>query len=166
MFGSKYPEKFKIAQALDLFGIKHDYDYETQQFLLNEISEYLFDVSVKGTKSSARIFDYNLDFKYYYMDFLKYGVDLLEQKVSWHKFNLILGEIMLMNGTRMSEVLEARTYERPPKYKNSEAIDQAEHKYKMERKKQYSLPQITQDTEKGFDKLWGYLEKKAGDMNE
>lgn len=169
LFSGPYNENFKIKKALNIFGINENLDMDTQKYLLNEISEYLFDTSVSQAKggSGIRLFDYNLDFNYYYIDFKKYNVDLLEENISWYKFNLMLNEFMLFNGTRMNEVLSYRTYEKPPKYKTIEAAENAEHNQKMKLKNKYSLPtQTSENTENGFDKLWKFLEKKAGDKNE
>ena len=136
--------------------------------MLNEIAKYLFDVSINQAKggSNIRIFDYNLDFNYYYIDFKKYNVDLLDDNISWFKFNLLLGEMILMKNTRIGEVLGYRTYEKPVKYKNQESYDIAVHNNNMKLKSKYSLPILQTNTENGFDKMWNFLEKKAGDKNE
>lgn len=168
MFASDYPENFKIKKALEIFGINEQLDVETQKYLLNEISEYLFDVSINQAKggSSTRIFDYNLDFRYYYIDFKKYNVDLLEDNISWFKLNIMLAEFILMKNTRMSEVIGYRTYEKPIKYKTQEAYDSALHTQNIKLKNQYSLPDLKLNTENGFDKMWKFLERKVGGKNE
>ena len=128
----------------------------------------MFDVSINEAKggSSTRIFDYNLDFRYYYIDFKKYNVDLLEDNISWFKLNIMLAEFILMKNTRMSEVIGYRTYEKPIKYKTQEAYDSALHAQNIKLKNQYSLPNVSQNTENGFDKMWKFLERKVGGKNE
>lgn len=155
MFSSKFPEEFKVKKSLEILGIVDNFSFEEQNFILNEISEYIFDVSVKQAKG-AKIFDYNLDFKYYFLDFKKLGIDLLDDKVNWFKFNMILNELIYIKDTRINEIIGYRVYD------NQDILDQERHNYNMKLKEQYSLPN-TDFKNTGFNKLWDYAERKVDD---
>lgn len=130
-----------------------------QMFVLNEIAEYIFDLSTKNN-STQKTFDLNYDYKFYFVDFLKYGVNLNKQDIDWWEFDNILNAIFLDDRSIMNKVLEYRLYERPSK--NTKVQEDKKHRFMMKMKQKYSLPN-TSDSEKGLEKLWGYLEKKAGE---
>lgn len=135
---------------------------ENQKFVLNEIAKYLFETNGStGGKNKEKFFDVNLDFKYYYYDFLKLGIDLLTDYVSWWKFESILHGISLDKNSSFNEVISFRTYKKPPK--NIKTQQEQEHKFRMKMKRIYSLPNSIVSTDDQLSKLWGYVEKKAGD---
>lgn len=112
--------------------------------------------NVKGKKN----FDLNYDYKYYFPDFLKYGINLNKQDIDWWEFNVILNAILIDKDSNMHRVLDYRNYEKPIKSeKNRETI---KHQQMMKLKAKYALP-YQKEQEKGIEKLWTYLEKKAGD---
>ena len=51
-------------------------------------------------------------------------------------------------------------YKKPSK--NVKTAEAEEHKYRMKMKQIHALP-LQLDSQKGLEKLWNYLEKKAGD---
>lgn len=129
---------------------------------MDEISKYIFEIGEKGS-GKKKNFDLNYDYKYYFPDFLKYGVNLNKQDVDWWEFNSILGAILLNDNSNMKKVLNYRNYEKPSKSeKTNEAI---RHQQMMKLKNKYALPTQYYDNS-GFEKLWNYLEKKAGEKKE
>lgn len=137
---------------------------ENKQYVLNEISNYVFG---KQNSYSAKIkeknFDINSDYEYYFPDFLKYGINLNKQDIDWWEFQKVLNSIMLNKDSTISTIISFRTYEKPPK--NLKTQEEKEHKFRMEMKRKYALPN-PQKIENGFDKMWSYVEKKAGENKE
>ena len=131
-------------------------------FLLNKISIYIFGKHGKSTAGNgSKNFDINLDYEYYYPDFLKYGIDLNTDFIDWWKFNKVLSSILLDKNSNMYQIMSFRLYEKPPK--NIKVQEEKEHKARMKLKQQYALKQ---DPQKGLEKLWSYVEKKAGENKE
>lgn len=131
-------------------------------FLLNKISIYLFGKHGKGISGNAsKNFDINLDYEYYYPDFLKYGIDLNTDFIDWWKFNKVLSSILLDKNSNMYQIMSFRLYEKPSK--NIKVQEEKEHKAKMKLKQQYALKQ---ESQKGLEQLWSYVEKKAGENKE
>ena len=158
MFSTDFELDYKIKKGLEILGLPNVNNQET---ILNEIMEYLFNTKIKS--SGNKIFDLEHDYKYYYTDFKKLGIDLNKDKISWWEFDTLLEGILLQENSVIGKVLQYRTYEKPPKsYKTSE---EKEHKFYMEKKRQYALPN-PKSVENNLEKLWNYAEKKAGEMNE
>lgn len=128
---------------------------------MNEISTYIFGKHSKGSNShSKRNFDLNLDYKYYFVDFLRLGINLNTDEISWWEFQSILDGILLDENSTISKVIAFRIYEKPSK--NIKTQEEKEHRYRMEMKRKYALPN-PQGTLNGFEKMWNYVEKKVGE---
>lgn len=146
-------------KSLKLLGLN-----STSSFLLNEIAIYIF--GKKGQKiagKSEKNFDINLDYGYYYPDFLKYGIDLNKDHLNWWEFNKILNSILLDVNSSMHNVIAFRVYQKPPK--NPKVREEMDHKYRMKMKQKYSLPKQS-NPNTALEKLWNYVEKKAGEKKE
>lgn len=151
---------FKVDKALELLGIENIENIENKRYVLNEISNYVFGKQDGyTTKIKEKNFDINLDYEYYFPDFLKYGINLNKQDIDWWEFQKILNSIMLNKDSTISTIISFRTYEKSPK--NLKTQEEREHKFRMEMKRKYSLPN-SQKIENGFDKMWNYVEKKVG----
>ena len=147
-----------VENSLKLLGIE-DLNDDEQEFVLNEISNYIFNTNERHSQGE-KTFDLNLDYKYYFVDFLKLGINLNKEEISWWEFDAILEGIFLDEQSNLSRMLNYRLYEKPPK--NAKTQEDREHKFRLQMKRKYALPSPKQ-TEKGFDKLWSYVEKKAGE---
>lgn len=113
--------------------------------------------------SGEKTFDLEQDYKYYYCDFRRIGINLNTEEIPWWEFNTLLEGFFLDEKSTISTVLGYRTYKKP-----SSSIKTQEsnlNKFYMDMKRRYALKMPTKDT-KGFEKLWGYLEKKVGDTKE
>lgn len=130
------------------------------EFILNEISKYVFDIN-NHYSSGEKTFDLELDYKYYFVDFLKLGINLNKDEISWWEFDAILESLFLDENSTLSKMLGYRLYEKPSK--NLKAQEEKEHRFRMQMKRKYTLKN---DINNGFEKLWGYVEKKAGDSKE
>lgn len=108
-------------------------------------------------KNSEKIFDLNLDYKYYFCDFIKIGINLNTDEISWWEFNALLEGFFLDEKSTISTVLGYRTYKKPPSNPKTQEVNQ--HKFYMNMKRKYSLP--VENNKIGFDKMWNYLEKKV-----
>lgn len=147
---------------MDLLGLK---EIEEKTFVLNEISKYLFEQPIVGNqKKGEKCFDINYDYRYYYSDFLKYNIDLNIDIVSWWKFDRVLNAILNDSNSNIAKIIEFRTYKKPNK--DLKARENAEHNYRIKMKQKYALPNNYGQTNNGFSKLWGYLEKKVGEQKE
>lgn len=147
----------KIEKSIEILGIK---DLSNKELILNEVFNYVFK---QNNEKGKKTFDMEQDFKYYYPDFLKYNIDLLEQDISWLKFESILQAIFLDKNSNLSNVMSFRNYTKPPKnYKTSE---NEYYKYMMNMKRVFALDDKA-SAEENLNKLWNYIEKKAGDTNE
>lgn len=140
-----------------------DDELDDEEYVLNSIAEYIFNTTAKSKIGSSRRkeFDINYDYKYYFPDFLKYGINLNKDDIDWWEFDKILDAIILDESSNMHRVLEYRTYEKP--IKNEKTRETIRHQKMMKLKQQYALPIIN---EFGAEKLWNYLEKKAGEKKE
>ena len=128
---------------------------------MNEISKYIFGKHSKGSNfHSKRNFDLNLDYKYYFVDFLRLGINLNTDEISWWEFQSVLDGILLNENSTISKVIAFRTYEKPPK--DLKQQQEKEHRYRMEMKRKYALPN-PQGNLNGFEKMWNYVEKKVGE---
>lgn len=154
MFAEENPQR--IEKSLNLLGLTN---VRNESLVLDEISKYIFEIGKKGTgKKSKKNFDINYDYKFYFPDFLKYGVNLNKEDVDWWEFNKILDAILLDEHSNMFKVLQYRNYEKP--IKNEKTRENIKHQQMMKLKEKYSLPSKSTD---GVEKLWNYLEKKAGE---
>lgn len=152
---------YKNKQCLEILNVK-DISEEDEEFVLNEISKYIFEYQ-NDNKKTKKIFDLNLDFKYYYPDFLKYGINLFKDDISWWEFDALLDFFMRIDNSSISNMLSFRLYEKPSN--NQKIQEQREHKYRMNMKKKYALKQ-NEIKEDSLGKLWNILEKKIGEKNE
>ena len=136
-----------------------------KNYILNEISKYLFETTndVIIGNSKERTFDLNYDYKYYFVDFLRFNINLNKDDIDWWEFNSILDGIMLDENSVLSKHLAYRTYKKPPA--NPKTREEQNHLYMLQMKRLHSLPNKNQ-VENGLEKLWNYVEKKVGEKKE
>ena len=139
----KFPNKYSVNYGLKL--LKIDVDDQYKETVLNEISSYLFDTS-KTEQNGKRVFDFNFDYEYYWVDFLEKRIDLNKQDISWWEFDKILGSILLDENSTISKVIKYRTYKKPTK--NIKLAENEEHKFYLEKQRQYALPLEKDDISK------------------
>jgi len=157
LFEEENPQR--IEKSLEIFGINN---VNNKSYILDKISQYIFDTNKKGAGvKKNKNFDINYDYKFYFPDFLKYGINLNKQDIDWWEFNKILDAILLDENSNMHRVLEYRNYEKP--IKNEKTRENLRHQQMMKLKQKYALPV---KTEEGIEKLWNYLEKKVGEAKE
>ena len=147
--------------CLELLGIS-DIEPADREVVLDEVSKYIFNVNEKHS-NEEKTFDLNLDYKYYFVDFLKMGINLNTDDISWWEFDAILEGLFLDENSNLSKMLAYRLYEKPPK--NPKTQEEREHRFRMQMKRKYALPN-KQNVENGLEKLFNYVEKKAGEINE
>jgi len=150
---------FKKQQEFEIICKNINISIETKEYLLDEVIKYLFDITQKSTEK--KVFDYEHDFKYYFYDFLKLGINLNTDDVSWWEFDSILEGLFLDSHCSIGQVIQYRTYEKPSK--NPKISEAKENKFYMDKKRQYALPLEKSNAGEGLEKLWNYVEKKAGD---
>lgn len=155
MFSSEFSFDYKIKKGVELLNLPKVKEAEQ---LLDEVVKYIFNINNQNT-SKEKIFDLEEDFKYYYVDFLKLGIDLNKDKITWWEFDTILEGIFLQESSVIGKVIGYRTYEKPPK--SLKGSEEKEHRFYMEKKKHYSL-KSDKKIEESFEKLYTYLEHKAG----
>lgn len=143
-------EDQKSSMICELLGLDCYNNY-----IVNEIIGYIFKQNIeKGEK----IFDYNLDYKYYFADFLKYGINLNTQDISWWEFNSILEAVMLDDKSCLSKVIGYRTY----KKSNPKNYDKEMERHYNKMKHIYRLD-LPVNEEKNYDILstmWNFVKKK------
>ena len=149
-----------VKESCKLLGLDGLSSNESE-FILNEITKYVFDT--KGNNSGKKTFDLNLDYKYYFVDFLRLGINLNKDDISWWEFDAILEGIFLDENSTLSKMMSYRLYEKPPKNPKQQELN--EHKFRMKMKAKYTLP-IEEASNDALGKLWTYLEKKAGESKE
>lgn len=149
-----------VRESCRLLGIDSLSDSDAQ-FILDEVTKYVFDT--KNNKSGKKTFDLNLDYKYYFVDFLRLGINLNKDDISWWEFDAILEGIFLDENSTLSKMMSYRLYEKPPKNPKQQELN--ENKFRMKMKAKYALSneEVSNDA---LGKLWTYLEKKAGDSKE
>lgn len=152
-----------IKKSVELLGIS-DLSFEDQTIVLDEITKYVFDINQRHS-NGEKTFDFELDYKYYFVDFLNFGngINLNKDEISWWEFDAILEGIFLNKHSILSTVLDYRLYEKPSK--NPKVQEEKEHKFRMKMKRKYSLP-IKTNVDVGLEKLWNYVEKKVGENKE
>ena len=149
-----------VKESCKLLGLDGLSSNESE-FILNEITKYVFDT--KGNNSGKKTFDLNLDYKYYFVDFLRLGINLNKDDISWWEFDAILEGIFLDENSTLSKMMSYRLYEKPPKNPKQQELN--EHKFRMKMKAKYTLP-IEEASNDALGKLQTYLEKKAGESKE
>ena len=149
-----------VKESCKLLGLDGLSSNESE-FILNEITKYVFDT--KGNNSGKKTFDLNLDYKYYFVDFLRLGINLNKDDISWWEFDAILEGIFLDENSTLSKMMSYRLYEKPPKNPKQQELN--ENKFRMKMKAKYTLP-IEKASNDALGKLWNYLEKKAGGSKE
>ena len=147
-----------IENCLELLGID-EIETNEAEFILDELSKYIFNVNERHS-NGEKTFDLELDYKYYFVDFLKLGINLNTDEISWWEFDAILEGLFLDENSNLSKMLAYRLYEKPPK--NPKTQEEREHRFRMQMKRKYALPN-KQNVENGLEKLFNYVEKKAGD---
>jgi hypothetical protein len=89
------------------------------------------------------------------------GIDLNKDDISWWQFDAILEGLFLDEHCSIGQVIAYRTYEKPSS--NPKVSENKENRFYLDKKRQYALP--CQSTISGLEKMWGYVEKKAGENN-
>lgn len=151
---------YKVEKSLRLLGIEN---IDNKIIVLNEISKYLFDIKQGNCQiGGKKNFDIYYDYQYYFIDFLKYNINLNKEDIDWWEFTRILNGILIDNNSIMTQIIKFRSYEKAPK--NIKSQQEMEHKYWMQMKRKYALPE--KDINVGFNKLYQYLELKVGETKE
>ena len=88
------------------------------------------------------------------------GINLNTDDISWWEFDSLLDWFFRKEDSSISNMMNFRLYEKPPK--NSKVQEEKEHRYRMKMKEKYALPNPKKN-EKNFNKLWNYLEQKVGE---
>lgn len=160
MFKEKNPQR--ISKSIEILGLPTN--LPNKSYILDEISKYIFETTkTTGKEKRKKNFDLNYDYKYYFPDFLKYGINLNNQDIDWWEFNSILDAILIDENSNMKKVLDYRNYEKP--IKNEKTRETIKHQQMMKLKQKYALPTKYED-DYALEKLWGYLEKKVGEKKE
>lgn len=160
MFKQRDPQR--IIKSLEVLGLPDN--LVNKSFVLDQISKYIFETSSSLSKiKGSKTFDLNYDYKYYFPDFLKYGINLNKQDIDWWEFDTILGAILIDENSNMKKILNYRTYEKPSK--SEKTRETIKHQQMMKLKRKYALPTEHEDNS-SLEKLWGYLEKKVGEKKE
>ena len=149
-----------VRESCRLLGI-NDLSDSDAQFILDEVTKYVFDT--KNNKSGKKTFDLNLDYKYYFVDFLRLGINLNKDDISWWEFDAILEGIFLDENSTLSKMMSYRLYEKP--LNNPKQQELNENKFRMKMKAKYALPS-EETSNDALGKVWTYLEKKAGGSKE
>lgn len=139
----------KIEKSCKILGI------EPNPKILDEILKYMLETS--NSSNGERIFDYDLDFKYYYADFKALGIDLIEQDLDWFKFNSVLKKVLMSDDTLMAKIISYRTYKKPEG--NAKTIANKRHQEMNKLKREYALPQRVEHKENNINKMWNFLER-------
>lgn len=152
----------KVDLCLEILNVS-DLEDNDKWFVLDEIAKYIFDVS-KTHKNGKKVFDFEQDYKYYSVDFYKIGIDLNKEDLDWWEFDSLLASFMISDDSTISKVIQYRTYERPSK--SIKTQEEKEHHYRMKMKQEYALKGNNNGSINCLERLWSYVEKKAGDMKE
>ena len=147
-----------IENCLELLGIS-EIEPNEAEFILDEVSKYIFNVNERHS-NGEKTFDLKLDYKYYFVDFLKLGINFNTDDISLWEFDVILELLFLDENSNLSKMLAYRIYEKPPK--NPKTHEEREHRFRMQMKRKYALPN-KQNVENGLEKLFNYVEKKVGE---
>ena len=157
LFKLNLPQKYQVKYGLEILGI--EVEEEQKEIVLNEISLYLFDNS-KTEQNGKKVFDFELDYEYYWVDFLEKGINLNKDDISWWEFDKILGGLFLQEHSKIGKVIQYRTYKKPTK--SNKTAEAEEHKFYLEKQKQYALPlEENINIDKNIDNLWNFLSSKT-----
>lgn len=149
-----------IENCLELLGID-EIEPTDAETILDEVSKYIFNVNERYS-TGEKTFDLELDFRYYFPDFLeKWKINLLKDDISWIEFDYCLESLFLDENSNLSRMLKYRLYEKPSK--NFKSQEEKEHRFRMQMKRKYALKKGLNN---GFEKMWDYVEKKAGEIKE
>lgn len=152
----EFNQDFKVNKGLEILGFNEELNMEDKSFIMNELSNYIF--NTKSVNNGEKTFDLELDYKYYFIDFLKLGYNLNKDEISWWEFDSLLEGIFLSKDSAIGQVLQYRTYEKPSK--SNKTSEDREHKFYQEKKRQYALPN-PQKIDNGLGKLWSFIEQKV-----
>ena len=151
-----------IGKSLQILGV-NGLSPQEQIGVLDEITKYIFDINQKHS-SSEKTFDFYYDYGYYFPDFIeKYGINLNKDEISWWEFDKLLDWCFRDKTSSLYNHMDFRMYKKPSK--NPKTAEAEEHKYRMKMKQIHSLP-IKTNPQKSLEKLWNYVEKKAGENKE
>lgn len=152
----------KIDLCLETLNI-YNLDDKDKEFVLDEICKYVFDIK-KTHKNGKKVFDFEQDYKYYFVDFYEFGINLNKQDLDWWEFDSLLGAFMIKEDSIISKVIQYRTYEKPSK--SIKTQEEKEHHYRMKMKQEYALKSDINETVSSLERLWSYTEKKVGEVKE
>lgn len=152
LFSSNFNIEFKVNKALEILNLC-SIKKEDKETVLNEVAEYIFDISKKN--KGERVFDFFHDFKYYYADFYKLGIDLNKDMGYW-EFDVLLNSILMDEKSTIAKVIKYRCYEKPKG--NVKTQHDEEHRRNMKLKQAYSLPS-EKSADEALAKLWDYASK-------
>lgn len=159
-FYSNNPLKVDLClEILNIFNLED----KDKEFVLDEIAKYIFDVK-KTHKNGKKIFDFEQDYKHYFVDFYKIGINLNKQDIDWWEFDSLLAGFMISEDSIISKVIQYRTYEKPSK--SIKTQEEQEHRYRMKMKQEYALKSNNDESINYLEKLWSYVEKKVGETKE
>lgn len=147
LFQSNFSDAYKNIKGLAILGITVE---EHHAEILNEISNYLFE---HHTNSGEKVFDLNKDYKYYFVDFMKLGINLNTDELSWWEFNAILDSLFITDSV-ISEVIQMRTYKKPNK--NHKQAEMEEHKAREKLKRKYALHD-KESVDANLERLYNYV---------
>ena len=145
--------------CLETLGVS-DIDDSDKEFVLDEIVKYIFDIS-KMYRNGKRVFDFEHDYQYYFVDFFEKGINLNKQDIDWWEFDSLLGGFMIKEDSIISKVIQYRTYEKPPK--SIKVQEENEHRFRIKMKQKYALKDNRNESLDSLEKLWKYTEQKVGE---
>lgn len=145
----------RIDKCLEILDV-NNYPYPDKELLLNEICEYIFETN--KSSSGEKTFDLEQDYKFYFCDFFKAGINLNTDEISWWEFNALLEGFFLDEKSTISTVIGYRTYKKPPS--NIKTQSSQQHKFYSAMKRKYAL-KSEDTTNNGLETLWNFLEKKV-----
>lgn len=133
--------------ALELLNCETPDEFEKVMKEIHEqrwIEQKLGDLGLSKEDEQAlneaeKMFDYNMDYDAYYVDFFKIGIDLDTSDLDWYKFNWFLSSFFDDENSTISKRLQYRGY-KPNKH------DSLEYKNSMnKRKSKYSYQEVNSD---------------------
>ena len=158
LYSSDYPEEFKTNKCLEILGLYIDLELKDKATILNELIEYIIDISQNS--NGEKTFDLEEDYKYYYVDFLKLGIDLNKKEISFWEFNTILDGILLTENSVIGKVLEYRLWK--PASKSQKQFENEDRKFHNEMKLKYALKGSNKTkVVNGLEKMFRFAETKA-----
>jgi hypothetical protein len=137
----------RILKATNILGIPENI------IILDKVLKYIFEIQ---SGNGEKTFDFESDFRYYYVDFIKLGIDLNKEDISWWQFMSILQGLFLTEDSVISKVISYRTY----KKQSPKTAENEREKHYREMKQRFALID-TNKNNKNLEKLYNYLEKKV-----